>query len=82
MIAGGTDVATVAGILDHSQPSTTLDIYTHAFNKNKKAASEGTARDAGGMNMISTLENNSSFVCRVVVCVVVTKKEVPRCTTT
>ena len=24
----------------HSQPSTTLDIYTHAFNKNKKAASQ------------------------------------------
>ena len=39
MIAGGTDVATVAGILGHSQPSTTLDIYTHAFDKNKKAAS-------------------------------------------
>ena len=35
MIAGGTDVATVAGILGHSQPSTTLDIYTHAFDKNK-----------------------------------------------
>ena len=28
MIAGGTDVATVAGILGHSQPSTTLDIYS------------------------------------------------------
>ena len=40
MIAGGTDVATVAGILGHSQPSTTLDIYTHAFDKNKKAASQ------------------------------------------
>ena len=39
MIAGGTDAATVAGILGHSQPSTTLDIYTHAFDKNKKAAS-------------------------------------------
>ena len=36
---GGTDVTTVAGILGHSQPSTTLDIYTHAFDKNKKAAS-------------------------------------------
>ena len=39
LIANGTDVATVAGILGHSQPSTTLDIYTHAFDKNKKAAS-------------------------------------------
>ena len=41
MIAGSTDVATVAGILGHSQPSTTLDIYTHAFDKNKQAASAG-----------------------------------------
>ena len=41
LIANGTDVATVAGILGHSQPSTTLDIYTHAFDKNKKAASAG-----------------------------------------
>ena len=40
MIAGGTDVATVADLLGHSQPSTTLDIYTHAFDKNKKAASQ------------------------------------------
>ena len=38
-IASGTDVGTVAGLLGHSQPSTTLDIYTHAFDKNKKAAS-------------------------------------------
>ena len=40
-IASGTDVGTVAGLLGHSQPSTTLDIYTHAFDKNKKAASAG-----------------------------------------
>ena len=39
LIAGGTDVATVAGLLGHSQPSTTLDIYTHAFDKNKQTAS-------------------------------------------
>ena len=38
-ITSGTDVGTVAGLLGHSQPSTTLDIYTHAFDKNKKAAS-------------------------------------------
>ena len=31
---------TVAGLLGHSQPSTTLDIYTHAFDKNKKATSQ------------------------------------------
>ena len=39
-IASGTDVGTVAGLLGHSQASTTLDIYTHAFDKNKKAASQ------------------------------------------
>ena len=40
LIAGGTDVTTVAGLLGHSQPSTTLDIYSHAFDKNKKTASQ------------------------------------------
>ena len=39
MIANGTDVTTVAGILGHAQPSTTLDIYSHSFDKNKRAAS-------------------------------------------
>lgn len=39
LIAGGTDVTTVAGLLGHSQPSTTLNIYSHAFDKNKKNAS-------------------------------------------
>ena len=45
MIAGSTDVATVAGILGHSQPSTTLDIYTHAFDKNKQVASAKLQKD-------------------------------------
>lgn len=40
LIAGGADVTTVAGLLGHSQPSTTLDIYSHAFDKNKRAASQ------------------------------------------
>lgn len=39
-IANGTDVATVSSLLGHAQVSTTLDIYTHAFDKNKKAASD------------------------------------------
>ena len=39
MIANGADVTTVAGILGHAQPSTTLDIYSHSFDKNKRAAS-------------------------------------------
>ena len=41
LIAAGTDVTTVASMLGHSQPSTTLDIYSHAFDKNKRAASKG-----------------------------------------
>ena len=40
LIAKGADAATVAGLLGHSQVSTTLDIYTHSFDKNKKAASK------------------------------------------
>ena len=44
LIANGADVATAEGLLGHSRPSTTLDIYTHAFDKNKKAASEALQR--------------------------------------
>ena len=40
LIANGADVATVAGLLGHSQVYTKLDIYTHAFDKQKKAESE------------------------------------------
>ena len=40
LIAGGADVTTVASLLGHSQPSTTLDIYSHAFDKNRKEASQ------------------------------------------
>ena len=40
LIAGGVDVTTVASLLGHSQPSTTLDIYSHAFDKNRKEASQ------------------------------------------
>lgn len=40
LIASGADVATVAGLLGHSQVSTTLDIYTHSFEKKRKEASE------------------------------------------
>ena len=48
-IASGTDVGTVAGLLGHSQPSTTLDIYTHAFDKNKKGRQRRIAGNAGDM---------------------------------
>ena len=39
MISGGADVATVSGLLGHSQVSTTLDIYTHAFDEKKRKVS-------------------------------------------
>lgn len=45
LIAGGTDVTTVAGLLGHAQPSTTLDIYSHAFDKNKHEASRAMQAD-------------------------------------
>ena len=40
VIADGTDVTTVASLLGHAQPSTTLDIYSHTFDKNKRRASQ------------------------------------------
>ena len=39
MISSGADVATVSGILGHAQVSTTLDIYTHAFDEKKREVS-------------------------------------------
>jgi len=33
------DVKTLSAMLGHVSAVTTLDIYTHAFDKNKKAAS-------------------------------------------
>ena len=47
LIAGGADVATVAGLLGHSQPSTTLDIYSHAFDKNKRLAGQKLSEAMG-----------------------------------
>ena len=40
LIAQGVDVRTVANLLGHSQASTTLDIYAHAFDKKKREAQE------------------------------------------
>ena len=40
MIAKGTDVKTVADILGHSNPNTTLSVYTHAFNEVKAKATD------------------------------------------
>lgn len=47
LIANGTDVTTVASLLGHSQVSTTLDIYSHAFDKNRKKASEVLQKGLG-----------------------------------
>ena len=38
LISQGVDVRTVASLLGHAQASTTLDIYAHAFDKNKRKA--------------------------------------------
>ena len=48
LISQGVDVRTVASVLGHSQASTTLDIYAHAFDAHKRAASE-KLRDAIGL---------------------------------
>ena len=40
LTAQGVDVRTVASLLGHAQASTTLDIYAHAFDKNKRKAQE------------------------------------------
>lgn len=47
LIAQGVDVRTVAGLLGHAQPSTTLDIYSHAFDKNKRLAGQKLSEAIG-----------------------------------
>lgn len=39
MISNGFDLSTVAGVAGHSTPTTTSNIYAHAIENNKKAAS-------------------------------------------
>ena len=39
-LGSGMDVKTLSAMPGHVSAATTLDIYTHAFNKNKKAASQ------------------------------------------
>lgn len=43
----GVDVRTVASLLGHAQASTTLDIYAHAFDKNKREAQEKLGKAIG-----------------------------------
>ena len=40
-------VRTVASLLGHAQASTTLDIYAHAFDKNKRKAQEKLEKAIG-----------------------------------
>ena len=47
LIAQGVDVRTVASLLGHAQARTTLDIYAHAFDKNKRKAQEKLGRVIG-----------------------------------
>ena len=42
-----TDVRTVASLLGHAQASKTLDIYAHAFDKNKRKAQEKLGKAIG-----------------------------------
>lgn len=44
LIMNGADVATVAGALGHSTPSTTLNIYTEFFQEQQAKASEALSR--------------------------------------
>ena len=39
-LGNGMDVKTLSAMLGHVSAATTLDIYTHAFDKNKKSASQ------------------------------------------
>ena len=47
LIAQGVDVRTVASLLGHAQASTTLDIYAHAFDKNKRKAQKKLGKAIG-----------------------------------
>lgn len=47
LITQGVDVRTAAGLLRHAQASTTLDIYSHAFDKNKREVQERLKKITG-----------------------------------
>lgn len=47
LIAQGVDVRTAASLPGHSQASTTLDIYAHAFDKKKREAQEKLGKVRG-----------------------------------
>lgn len=47
LIAQGVDARTMTDLLGHAQPSTTLDIYSHAFDKNKRLAGQKLSEAMG-----------------------------------
>mgnify|MGYP000158171142 CR=1 FL=1 len=79
MIAGARMSQRWRASLGHSQPSTTLDIYTHASTRIKRPPAQ--ACKECWRYEYRQHRNNSSFVRRVVVCVVAAKGGIP-CTTT
>jgi integrase len=44
LISQNVDICTVANLLGHAQPSTTLNIYAHAFGSTKKEAQKKLVR--------------------------------------
>jgi integrase len=48
MLLAGVDVATTAGVLGHSTPTTTLGVYAHVLSESKRKATDrlGDAFDA------------------------------------
>ena len=62
LIAQGVDVRTVASLLGHAQASTTLDIYAHAFDKNKRKGTRETRKgDWTMMRKIKLTKANKSI---------------------
>ena len=56
----GVDVRTVANLLGHAQVSTTLDIYAHAFDKNKRKTQEKPGKAIGRLDY----EKNKADPCK------------------
>ena len=54
LIAQSMDARTVTGLLRHSQPNTTLDIYAHAFDKTKRETQEDLGNVMGFYKRICT----------------------------
>ena len=64
LISQGVDVRTVASLLGHAQASTTLDIYAHAFDKNKRKAQEKLGKGDWIMRKIKLTRANKSILLK------------------